>query len=309
MYLKSIYFLKNATEYSLSDLCKLNKISSEMQRYYEKWMGLGYVKRYPAQTHETLVKSLLIDFMFKKKVICNKMTFCFYVHTADDVFPYSHSLLNSLKNIACLKDIHFIGHTLQKCASVFQVFIIIKKLMERNALCTDILIIIADLTFTPVFESITGSTILSDGALLLHVSKEGEDNQLIDTMIFEEPAYYRGVFASQSIYKEFEYTYVDKVVKSINTILVKNKLTINNIKKIYPHNVNTRSWIEIAKKLVISLEKVYLENVYFHGHRFGCDSFINLYDSVLKNELQKNDFYLLVSVGLGASYGVSLCRY
>ena len=57
----------------------------------------------------------------------------------------------------------------------------------------------------------------------------------------------------------------------------------------------------------IPAERVYLDNVGRYGHCFGADVFVNF--ATVRDSLEPGDYCLMVSAGVGDSYGAALIRH
>jgi len=69
------------------------------------------------------------------------------------------------------------------------------------------------------------------------------------------------------------------------------------------------SWYQVAAAIHMPIEKIYLKNISKTGHCFGSDPFINLKDGISAGLISPGDYYLLVTVGLGATFSAILFQY
>nr|WP_236663471.1 3-oxoacyl-[acyl-carrier-protein] synthase III C-terminal domain-containing protein [Aeromonas jandaei] len=76
------------------------------------------------------------------------------------------------------------------------------------------------------------------------------------------------------------------------------------IRWIFPHNVNLISWRNAAAKLNVPLSKIYLDKLPELGHCFGADIFINW--RFASQTLQPGDHIMVATVGLGAVFGAAV---
>ena len=107
----------------------------------------------------------------------------------------------------------------------------------------------------------------------------------------------------------FQSRYVEIVAWNISHILKKNKLQPAQIKCLFPHNVNISSWRQIALASGFSFDQIFLDNVSKMGHCFGFDQFVNLKDGIKQKKIKPGDYYLLATVGLGATFSILLFQY
>jgi 3-oxoacyl-[acyl-carrier-protein] synthase-3 len=106
----------------------------------------------------------------------------------------------------------------------------------------------------------------------------------------------------------FGASYYDLMVGHIREALSKQNVGLDDIRYIFPHNVNTASWRRIASSLGISPEKIYLQNIARYGHCFGADPFVSVLDAFEQGSLAVGDTVLLISAGLGGTVATALMR-
>lgn len=95
---------------------------------------------------------------------------------------------------------------------------------------------------------------------------------------------------------------VKKVPISINDLLKKAKLTLDDIKFIVPHQANSRIVQGIAKKLNTSMDKFYL-NLDRFGNTSAASIPIALSEMIEKKIVKKNDKIVITGFGGGLTWG------
>jgi 3-oxoacyl-[acyl-carrier-protein] synthase III len=106
----------------------------------------------------------------------------------------------------------------------------------------------------------------------------------------------------------FGASYYDFMVSHIREALSKQNVGIDDIRYVFPHNVNTASWRRIATSLEIAPEKIYMQNIARYGHCFGADPFVSVLDAFEQGLLAVGDTVLLISAGLGGTVATALMR-
>jgi 3-oxoacyl-[acyl-carrier-protein] synthase-3 len=104
----------------------------------------------------------------------------------------------------------------------------------------------------------------------------------------------------------FGTSYYDFMVKHIRESLAKHHIGIDDVRYVFPHNVNVASWRRIASSLGTSPDKIYLHNVGRYGHCFGADPFVSALHALAQGELEVGDKVLLISAGLGGTVATAL---
>ncbi len=138
---------------------------------------------------------------------------------------------------------------------------------------------------------------------------KSEGLQLIHQEMNTAGEFYRGIWLTPEESKLFEKKYVPLLSETILSAIKNAGLTLNDIRLILPHNVNLISWENTAKSMNFPLEKIYLKNVKKYAHCFGADIFINFSDALAEEKLKPGDYYVMATVGLGATFAAAVFQY
>ncbi|MPW26384.1 beta-ketoacyl-ACP synthase III [Alkalibaculum sp. M08DMB] len=95
---------------------------------------------------------------------------------------------------------------------------------------------------------------------------------------------------------------------SIDHILVKSNLTIEDIKYIVPHQANQRIIAKVSKDMKIPLEKFYM-NLEYYGNTSAASIGMALDDLYGEDNLIEGDKILLIGFGGGLTWGSILFEY
>ena len=76
----------------------------------------------------------------------------------------------------------------------------------------------------------------------MELKKSDSHYFFIDVLLNEKGIYSKGLFGSKEEQLFFQGDYVDSVVHVIQALLLKNRIFLSHVKKIFPHNVNIFSW-------------------------------------------------------------------
>lgn len=101
---------------------------------------------------------------------------------------------------------------------------------------------------------------------------------------------------------------VKKFVESCEEALYYNDLTMDDIKVIIPHQANLRILQGMAKRLDISMDKVYV-NIDRYGNISSATVPIALDDAVRDGTIQEGNLVLLTAFGGGLTWGSSLIKW
>lgn len=101
---------------------------------------------------------------------------------------------------------------------------------------------------------------------------------------------------------------VNTIYECVNRILEENKLRLNDIKYIVPHQANSRMIDSAAKKLKINSDKFYT-NMQIYGNTSSASIGIALDEMVEKNMLHKGDKVIIIGFGGGLTWGSALIEW
>jgi 3-oxoacyl-[acyl-carrier-protein] synthase-3 len=275
----------------------------------EKMMGLKIIPRDHAVTQYDRVDLLMKKLLSALTLDPLKVKYIFLSHTAEQIAPISiPHFSNRMRQLGFRHAIAF-GSTLNKCATPFHYIEIASILLQSMAEDECIILIQSDCAFTPILQSIPGSTVMGDAGSVVVLSKKQDEHRIVDVLLEVDPRFHHGVFAERSENMLFQQIYIQKLSDLMIKITQKNQISLSELALILPHNVNLLSWKAVAKTINFPIEKLFLQNIPVMAHCFGSDPFINLKDALQQNRLKKQDYYLLTTVGLGATFAVMLCQY
>lgn len=232
-----------------------------------------------------------------------------HAHTGNTITPYGDSIVRKLQQKYDFRNAMCFGMCLNKCASVFKALEVSQQLFEDMTDSEHILIVAADITFTEVLQFIPGTTIMTDGSCAILLKKNDVKDALLSSGFLVKGEFSAGIWGDAIVQYNFELNYVSNLARVIVEAVARAKLSMSDISYVFPHNVNTVSWKRVAKHLNLPQEKFYLNNIAKSAHCFGSDPFINLKDAQAQALLKPGDFYVLATVGLGATYSAMVFRH
>lgn len=300
MYLNLNYAMLGE-ELPIKQLVQQNELTAQEAAFFQKFYGLKAVSRFRQQSLMTILEKLFRQVPKQAKidsVMCS--------HTAPLLWPYTHQELKTLCQMNNIKAKQIFTSCAYNCVTIFTQLKLAQSLVN---VARDILLVTLDVAFTDILKKIPGSTLLGDAATVLLLSRKGFHHRHIHTEIILKGRYAKGMWADKNTQFDFQENYLLYLSELILTTLKNAGISLNHIKYIFPHNVNTYSWKQVAKLLGISEDKIYLNNVPKYAHCFGSDPFINLASAEQEGLLQTGDYYLLVSVGLGAAFAAAVFQY
>lgn len=308
MYLSDAASYIPGSSLTIEEAGELLGISRENSLIYKKIYG---IEKIPVERQLSLVefiKQPLQELLRKNALDGTEINYLIHCHTSKLISPFGTSLIRTVKNELGLSRATAFGSSFNNCATVISVIDVISQILSKKD-AEYAMIVCADFAFTSTLKLIPNISILADGAAAILVSSEGSRNKLLAIETHIAGRYSRGMWLNAVECKHFEDNYIDLLKNTIQNALTKANLTLEQIKIIFPHNVNYPSWRKLASALGIPLKKIYLDNIKKYSHCFGADIFINYVSALSENLLQPGDYYLMATVGLGATFAAMVFQY
>ena len=107
----------------------------------------------------------------------------------------------------------------------------------------------------------------------------------------------------------FGVAYTEVLAEVVVEAVERAGLTLDDLALVLPHNVNRVSWRRLCSRLGLPIARVRLDDVPVTGHCFGADSFIGYAAARAEGRLRPGDPFLMVAVGLGATFSAMVLRY
>ncbi|WP_426310249.1 3-oxoacyl-[acyl-carrier-protein] synthase III C-terminal domain-containing protein [Cellulosimicrobium sp. E-16] len=177
------------------------------------------------------------------------------------------------------------------------------------------LVLTGEKAFSPGSRLIEGTTIMGEGTAAVLVAAEttagvsarvGSPVLSYATRTLGE---YHQVPLPEDLAGPFGVAYTEVLAQVVLEAVERAGLTLDDLALVLPHNVNRVSWRRLCSRLGLPIARVRLDDVPVTGHCFGADSFIGYAAARAEGRLQPGDPFLMVAVGLGATFSAMVLRY
>ena len=256
-----------------------------------------------------LIERPVVKLLSETRVSKEQIRLIIHTHTGRVVAPFGDSSVRRIRDKLGLWNATAFGISLNNCASTLTAFEVAGMMLGDLEDGAKAIVVTGDLTFTPTLRAIANVSILGDATAAALISLKGNVNSVQGIFIKNYGEFSPGTWMSHELSVKFEEEYVDMVVDTINIAISDHGLKKDAIKMILPHNVNYISWVKIMKALDMPSERVFLDNVEKYGHCFGSDIMINYVTAMEMGRIKKGDYYLMVTVGLGATVAVAIIQH
>lgn len=273
---------------------------------YKKFIGIEYVPVAVPGEMETLLEQTVsaavpIDSRERIKLVV-------HAHTCPLVGNYGALSMQRVLRRQGLHNALFVGMCANRCASIFDAMRLIRQRLQEqpDALA---LLVTGESAVTQELRLVENTAVMGDAAGAMLFGTRGQGNELLACCSHTYGQYARGVWLEGAPRASYETNYPAMMLQIIQQTLAQAGMTLDQVRWVIPHNVNRKSWIELARTIDLPLSRLMLANIPFTGHCFGSDMMLNLSHLTSTGALEKSDVYLMIAVGLGGSFGAALFRY
>ncbi|OXM65202.1 3-oxoacyl-[acyl-carrier-protein] synthase III C-terminal domain-containing protein [Amycolatopsis vastitatis] len=173
------------------------------------------------------------------------------------------------------------------------------------------LVLLGEKAFTYIARTIADIAVMGEGfaAVLVRAGAEGDGDRLLGYATRTHSDAAGSVAMTPAQAKEFRLTYHETLAEVVHAALGVAGVALTDVDLLLPHNVNTVSWRRTAEAIGLPHERVFLDNVKVSGHCFCADPFLNYRTAIDLGRLGAGDRYVMVSVGLGATFSAMVFQH
>ncbi|MFD5649188.1 MULTISPECIES: 3-oxoacyl-[acyl-carrier-protein] synthase III C-terminal domain-containing protein [unclassified Streptomyces] len=239
-----------------------------------------------------------------------RVSYLVYAHTTQAVAPPDVEVAQVVRADLGLDETEAFALSHQACVSSLGALDVIGELLradgDENAYA---LMVTGERAYSPVVQHIPNTAIMADAAAACLVTLDGAGDQVrsFATRTLGEYAEWLELTPEQNT--EFGEQYGTRIAEVIDRAVAEAGLTFADVDLIIPHNVNMLAWRQTIKALDVPTEKVFLDNVPRYSHTFASDVFVNYTTLREEGRLTEGAHYVLVSVGLGATFGAMVITH
>lgn len=173
------------------------------------------------------------------------------------------------------------------------------------------LVLTGEKAFSPGSRLIEGTTIMGEGTAAALVAADGaaQAGSAVLAYATRTLGEYHQVPLPEDLAGPFGVAYTEVLAEVVLEAVERAGLTLDDLALVLPHNVNRVSWRRLCSRLGLPLARVRLDDVPVTGHCFGADSFIGYAAARAEGRLRPGDPFLMVAVGLGATFSAMVLRH
>jgi len=216
--------------------------------------------------------------------------------------PYPRSAVRAVCEAAGLRHARAFTVTEQACAGGIGAVDVAAALLDGESDPEAMaLVLIGEKAQCRVQQNFPAMGLTGEGVAAVLVGKGGATDRILGYSCITAPVDHRLVMAAEAS-RRFSQLYGDAVCAVVDEAIAKAGCVHDDIALLLPHSLNRTSWVKLSSRLGVPLDRLFLDNISRTGHCFGADPFINLRTALDRGRLQHGDRYLMVAVGLGATF-------
>ncbi|OKK00248.1 3-oxoacyl-ACP synthase [Amycolatopsis sp. CB00013] len=233
-----------------------------------------------------------------------------FAHTTQALAPADVDIAQELVRRLGLVDVEAFALSHQACVSSLGAIDVAAELLRAEGETGGYaLMVTGERAFSPIVQLIPNTAIMADAAsaCLLTVDGDGDVVHSFVTKTLGQYAEWLALTPEQNT--EFGELYGPRLAEVILEAVAEAGCGFDDIDLVIPHNVNALAWRQTVKALEAPSEKFFLENIPKLSHCFSSDVFLN-YTTLRENgRLVDGARYVLVTVGLGATFGAMVITH
>ena len=234
-----------------------------------------------------------------------------YAHTTQAVAPADVDVAQLVKDDLGLTDAEAFGLSHQACVSSLGAIEVLGELLRaEGGEGAYALMVTGEKAYSPIVQHVPNTAIMADAAAacLVTIGGVGDVVRSFATRTLGEYAQWMELTQRAEHRVRGEVRAAGSPTSSTRPWRTPG-LTLDEVDLVIPHNVNMLSWRQSIKELGITPDKVFLDNIARYSHTFASDVFVNYTTLREAGRLVDGAHYLLVSVGLGATFGAMVITH
>ncbi|CAM5685644.1 3-oxoacyl-ACP synthase OS=Streptomyces cyaneofuscatus OX=66883 GN=G3I52_18705 PE=4 SV=1 [Streptomyces cyaneofuscatus] len=234
-----------------------------------------------------------------------------YAHTTQAVAPPDVDIAQVVGEDLGLPDAEAFGFSHQACVSSLGAIEVLGELLraegEEGAYA---LMVTGEQAYSPMVQHIPNTSIMADAAASCLITLDGEGDVVRSFAIRTLGEYAQWLELTPEQNTEFGEQYGRRIADVIHEALKDAGLSLDEVDLVIPHNVNKLAWRQTNQGAGGGAgEGVPGNNVPRFSHTYASDVFVNYTTLRDAGRLVDGAHYLLVSVGLGATFGAMVITH
>lgn len=239
-----------------------------------------------------------------------RVAYVIYAHTMQTLTPAHIDAAQVIREDLELHDAEAFALTQQACVSSLGAIDVAGELLRAEAPeGAYALMVTGERAYSPKVQLIPNSAIMADAAAACLVTLGGPGDRVRSFVTRTLGEYAAGLEMTKEEIQGFGRCYGTVLGEVIEEAVAGAGLSFDDIHLVVPHNVNAVSWRQTIKEMGADPAKFFLDNVPRYSHTYASDVFVNYTTLRDQDRLVDGRNYVLVSVGLGATFGAMVISH
>ncbi|MFE9613359.1 3-oxoacyl-[acyl-carrier-protein] synthase III C-terminal domain-containing protein [Streptomyces sp. NPDC006012] len=239
-----------------------------------------------------------------------RVAYLVYAHTTQAVAPADVDVAQVVRDDLGLPGTEAFGLSHQACVSSLGGIDVVGELLRAEAEeGAYALMITGERAYSPIVQHVPNTAIMADAAAACLVTLDGAGDRVRSFVTRTLGEYAKWLELTPEQNTQFGERYGERIAEVIHEAVDQAGLSFEDIELVIPHNVNMLAWRQTIKVLDVPREKVFLDNVPRYSHTFASDVFVNYTTLRDEGRLVDGAHYVMVSVGLGATFGAMVITH
>lgn len=224
--------------------------------------------------------------------------------------PYPRNPVREVAQRLGLRGAAVFTVTHQACATSLLAIDVAGRLLAADGVPGALALVLAgEKTWTRDAEIVPETSLFGEGAGAALVTADGPRDRVLSYLSRSRGEYDGRLVEDQELLARFQREYPESLAEVVLGALDRAGLTLDDLSVILPHNVNSVSWRQLARRIGFPVQKVLLDNVPVTGHSFAADAFLNHATARGRGLLEPGRPYLIAAAGLGATFSAMVLEH
>jgi 3-oxoacyl-[acyl-carrier-protein] synthase-3 len=239
-----------------------------------------------------------------------RIRYVIYAHTMQTLTPPDVDAAQVIRDRLGLHTAEAFALTQQACVSSLGAIDLAGELLRAEAPeGAYALMVSGERAYSSKVQLIPNSSIMADAAAACLVTVGGHGDEVRSHVTRTLGEYAAGLEMTRAEVQEFGRVYSRELGQVILRAVRAAGLVFDDIDLVIPHNVNMVSWRQTIKEMGVDQDRFFLDNIPLYSHLYSSDVFVNYTTLRERGRLVDGRHYVLVSVGLGATFGAMVITH
>ncbi|WP_035794605.1 3-oxoacyl-[acyl-carrier-protein] synthase III C-terminal domain-containing protein [Kitasatospora mediocidica] len=239
-----------------------------------------------------------------------RIAYVIYAHTLQTLTPPHLDAAQVIRDDLGLPDAEAFALTQQACVSSLGAVDLAGELLRAEApRGAYALMVTGERAYSPKVQLVPNSAIMADAAAACLLTLDGPGDRVRSHVTRTLGEFAAGLDMTKEQVQRFGQVYGPVLGEVIQQAVGEAGLRFEEIDLVIPHNVNLVSWRQTIKDMGADPARFFLDNVPLYSHTYASDVFVNYTTLRESDRLVDGGHYVLVSVGLGATFGAMVITH